>query len=167
MNTQTHLVPLVIWFGACLGTGRSDRVCHSGDKSKNVVANDQNGELIYDHTGIGIAKDNINTSIGMKKMPVLVLARLAEIKITGTGITLMTVLVLAISKCLYWNRMCSVPELALLEKGCQYQYRHFRNAHTGTGILIPTMPVLIWSTSCCQYQYGHTYDARTCILYFC
>jgi hypothetical protein len=33
-------------------------------------------------------KDNTNTSIGMKKMPVLVLARLAEINITGTGITL-------------------------------------------------------------------------------
>jgi hypothetical protein len=96
-----------------------------------VVANDENGQLIYDRTGIGTLKDNINTSIGMKntsigmkKMPVLVLARLAEIKITGTGITLMTVLVLTISKCLYWNRMCSVPELALLEKGCQYRCRH-------------------------------------------
>ena len=55
--------------------------------------NDENGQLIYDHTGIGTEKDNINTSIGMKKMPVLVLARLAEIKITGTGITFMTVLV--------------------------------------------------------------------------
>ncbi len=43
--------------------------------------NDKNGQLIYDHTGIGTAKDNINTSIGMKKMPVLVLARLAEIKL--------------------------------------------------------------------------------------
>ena len=51
--------------------------------------------MIYDHTGIGTVKYNTNTSIGMKKipvlvlkMPVLVLARLAEIKITGTGITL-------------------------------------------------------------------------------
>ena len=60
-----------------------------------MVANDENGQLIYDRTGIGTLKDNINTSIGMKntsigmkKMPVLVLARLAEINITGTGITL-------------------------------------------------------------------------------
>ena len=57
--------------------------------------NDENGQMIYDHTGIGTVKYNTNTSIGMKKMPVLVLkmpvlvlARLAEIKITGTGITL-------------------------------------------------------------------------------
>ena len=50
-----------------------------------MVENNQKGQLIYDHTGIGIVKDNINTSIGMKKMPVLVLARLAEIKITSTG----------------------------------------------------------------------------------
>ena len=112
----------MIW--PCLGTGRSDRVCHGGDKSKNVVANDQNSQLIHDHTGIGIVKDNISTNIGMKKMPVLVLARLAEIKITGTGITFMTVLVLTISKCLYWYRTCSVPELSLLEKGCQYRYGH-------------------------------------------
>jgi hypothetical protein len=61
-------------------------------------------------------KDNINTSIGMKKMPVLVLARLAEIKITSTGIMCMTVLV-----------------LALLEKECQYQYRHFPYANTSIG----------------------------------
>jgi hypothetical protein len=74
MNTQTHSVPLVIGFGTCLGTGRSDWVCHGGDKSKNAVANDQKGQLIYDHTGIGIVKDNINISFGMKKMPVLVLA---------------------------------------------------------------------------------------------
>ena len=78
--------------------------------------NDQNGQLIYDHTGIGIVKDNINTSIGIKKMPVLVLARLAKINIISTGITCMTLLVLTISKCLHWYRTCSVPELALLEK---------------------------------------------------
>ena len=59
-----------------------------------MVANDENGLLVYDRTGIGTVKDNINTSIGikntsigMKKMPVLVLAQLAEIKITGTCIT--------------------------------------------------------------------------------
>jgi hypothetical protein len=90
----------------------------------HVVANDQNGELMYDHTGIGIVKDNINTSIGMKKMPVQELAQLAEIKITSTGIICMTVLV-----------------LALLEKVCQYQYRHFPYANTS--ISIGEMPILV------------------------
>ena len=85
-----------------------------------MIANDQNGELIYDHTGIGIVKDNINTSIGMKKMPVLVLARLAEIKITGTGITFMIVLVFNNIK----MPVLESPEQAFLEKGCHYHYRH-------------------------------------------
>ena len=60
-------------------------------------------------------KDNINTSIGMKnasigmkKMPVLVLAQLAKIKVTSTGIICMTVLVLVIVT-------CSISVLALLE----------------------------------------------------
>jgi hypothetical protein len=51
--------------------------------------------------------ENTNTSFGTGNMPVLVLARLAKIQYTSTGIICMTVLV-----------------LALLEKGCQYRYRH-------------------------------------------
>ena len=92
-----------------------------------MVANDENGQLIYDRTGIGTLKDNINTSIGMKntsvgmkKMPVLVLARLAEIKITGTGITFMTVLVFNNIK----MPVLESPEQAFLEIGCHYRYWH-------------------------------------------
>jgi len=89
---------------------------------------------------------------------------------------------LTISKCLYWNRTCSVPELALLEKGCHYRYRHWENTNTSIGIRemlvlvlarlakinvtstgIICMTILVLAMWRAPYQYWHCWnnDAST------